>query len=56
MKTGVAQLSVTAFELMAEFIIPSLTAIALMVTPEIFSVNGAVYSVVEVLGLESSVV
>ena len=54
--TGVAHCNVTALLTTAEVIIPSLTAMALMMTPLMFSVNGTVYSVLDVVGVLPSVV
>ena len=54
--TGAAHCSVTAPLPTAEVIMPSLTAIAFMVTPLTFSVSEAVYRVLEVVGVLPSVV
>ena len=54
--TGAAHCSITASLPTAEVIIPSLTAMALMVTPLMFSVKGLVYSVLDVVGIVPSVV
>ena len=55
-KTGLSHFRVTIREAILEFTIPSFTAMALMVLPEMFSVSGPVYWADEVVGLEPSVV
>ena len=54
--SGAAHCSFTALLTTAEVTIPSLTAMALMVTLLIFSVNGTVYFVLDVVGVLPSVV
>ena len=55
-KTGVAHFRVKEVEAMAEFTIPSFTAMALMFLPDTSSVSGPVYWGEEVVGSESFVV
>jgi hypothetical protein len=53
---GVAHANAKDSELTAELIIPSFTAIALIVTVEAVIVTGSVYGVDDVVGLDPSVV
>ena len=54
--SGAAHCSFIALLPTVEVIIPSLTAMALMVTPLMFSVSGTVYWVLDVVGVLPSVV